>query len=141
LFDCCVFFLLICTFLFFVYFKFYCFCPSFLLSTCILLYIWPTYLYIGYGLIPHTSLTLIFESTNKTSKLGGELTICPMTIDQGLGVWKSELISECLLGNGGHTCFSHSSQCSYTVFTKIVTRQIWDPFETRKKTSSYSFNE
>jgi len=27
-----------------------------------------------------------FESTNKTSKLGGELTICPMTIGQGLGV-------------------------------------------------------
>jgi hypothetical protein len=54
-----------------------------------------------------------------------------MTIGQGLNTWNTQLISECLLGNGGHTCLNCFSQCPRTVFMKTVTGQIWDHFETK----------
>jgi hypothetical protein len=69
-------------------------------------------------------ICLYFLKHTQASRLGGELAICHMTIGH-------HLISECLLGNGGYTCLNHFSQHPYTVFTKIVTGQIWDPFETR----------
>jgi len=78
--------------------------------------------------MPHASPALIFEKHTYTSRLGRGLSICHMTIDQSLDVWNTQLISECVLSNGGHTCLNHSSQCLYTVITKIVTRQIWNSF-------------
>jgi len=74
---------------------------------------------------------LFFLKHTQAFKLDGELLICPMTIGQGLDAWNTQLISECLLGNGGYTYLNHFSQRPYTIFTKIVIGQIWDPFETR----------
>jgi hypothetical protein len=81
--------------------------------------------------LSYASHALIFWKHTQAFKLGGELVICPITIDQGSDTWNTKLISECLLGNGGYTWLNHFSQRPYTVFTKIVTGQIWDPFETR----------
>jgi hypothetical protein len=73
----------------------------------------------------------LFWKHTQVSKLGGELAICPMTIGQGSDAWNTQLISECLLGNGGYMYLNHFLQRPYTVFMKTVTGQIWDPFETR----------
>jgi hypothetical protein len=84
-------------------------------------------MFMHYIELPHASHTLIFGKHTQASKLGGELAICPMTIGQGSDAWNTQLISECLLGNGGHTRLNCSLQRTHTVFTKIVTGQIWDP--------------
>ena len=72
-----------------------------------------------------------FWEAHTSLKLGGVLAIYPMTIGQGSDAWNTQLISECLLGNGGHTCLNCSLQRPHTVFMKNVTGQIWDPFKTR----------
>ena len=69
-----------------------------------------------------------FGKHTQASKLSGELMICHITIGQGSDVWNIQLISKCLLGNSGHTCLNCSLQCPYTVFMKIITRQIWNLF-------------
>jgi hypothetical protein len=53
---------------------------------------------------------LFFGKYIQAYKFGGELAICPMTIGQGSNAWNTQLISECLLGNGGHTCLNYSLQ-------------------------------
>jgi hypothetical protein len=74
---------------------------------------------------------LYFWKHTQAFRLGGELSICPMTIGQSSDAWNTQLISECLLGNGGYTYLNYFLQRPYTVFTKTVTGQVWDPFETR----------
>jgi hypothetical protein len=98
------------------------------------------HLYIGYELMPHVSHALIFWNDTQAFRLDEGLTVCPMTIGYGSDAWNTQLISECLLGNGGHTSLNHFSQCLYIVFTKAVTRQILDSFEI-KYTYSCSLNE
>jgi len=94
----------------------------------LILYISRMLLYIGYGLMPHASPALIFEKHTYTSRLGRGLAICHMTIGQGLDMWNTQFISECVLSNGRHTCLNHSSKYLHTVITKIVTGQIWNSF-------------
>jgi len=57
-------------------------------------YILHMQLYIGYGLMPYASLASIFWKHTQTSRLGGGLTICPMTTSQSLDAWNPQLISE-----------------------------------------------
>jgi hypothetical protein len=90
-----------------------------------------TYLFMHCIELPHASHALIFVNRTQASKLGGGLMICLMTIGQGSDAWNTQLISECLLGNGRCMCLNHFSQRPYIVFTKIVTGQIWDLLKTR----------
>jgi len=69
----------------------------------------------------HASHVFIFWKHTQTFKLVGELAIFPMTIDQGSDAWNTELISECLLGNGEYRCLNCFSQPPYAVSTKIIT--------------------
>jgi hypothetical protein len=100
------------------------------LSFCVLSYFVNVFFHALYRIVSCITCLYFWKHT-QASRFGGELAICPMTISQGSDVWNTQLISECLLGNYGYTCLNHFSQRFYTVFTKTVTRQIWDPSETR----------
>jgi hypothetical protein len=65
----------------------------------------------------------LFLKAHTSFRLGRKLAICPMTIGQGSDAWNTQLISECLLGNGGYTYLNHFLQRPYTIFTRIVARQ------------------
>jgi hypothetical protein len=49
-----------------------------------------------------------FWKHTQTSKLDGGLVVCLMIMGQGSDPWNTQLMFECLLGNGGHACFNHS---------------------------------
>jgi hypothetical protein len=125
--DCCVF--LVYFFLFYAL-NYIAFCPSFfLLSPCILFMLY-YFLYIAhtfvYWIWINASCIVCFNFWKhiQISRLGGGLTICPMTTSQSLDAWNPQLISDCLLDNGRHTCLNHSLQCPHTIFTNNISRQI-----------------
>jgi hypothetical protein len=100
------------------------------LSFCVLSYFVNIFFHALYRIVSCITYLYFWKHT-QASRLGGELTICRITISQDSDAWNTQLISECLLGNCGYTCLNHFSQRLYTIFTKIITRQTWDPFETR----------
>ena len=106
------------------------FLTEFLFIICIYTLIFVYFVHALYN-IALCIICLNFFKHTQSSRLGGGLRICPITISQGLNAWNTQLIFECLLGNGRDICFNHSSQCSHTIFTKIVIGQIWDLFKTR----------
>jgi len=67
--------------------------------------------------LPRASNTLIFGKHTKTYKLSGGLMICPMTIGHDLDAWNTQLIYECMLGNGGI--------CALTVSRNAPVLSLW----------------
>jgi hypothetical protein len=124
--DCCVF--LVYFFLFYAL-NYIAFCPSFfyyyhhafflcfiffyIYCTAIVYWIWINVLCITcFNFWKHT----------QTSRLGGGLTICPMTTSQSLDAWNPQLILR-------HMCLNHSLQCPHTIFTNNISGHIWDLFD------------
>jgi len=58
-----------------------------------------TFVHALYRIASYSTCHKFFKHA-QTSKLGGGLTICDMTIGQGSDAWNTQLKSECLLGNG-----------------------------------------